>query len=379
MLEYLRAKVVDCGLTLRWITDQLDDLSSRSSHSALIVRLRERTAVAERLHRQLDTIVAIQVPRLLVRALPIIHDIELVSFLLTRYYIPGIRKETVQEQQLCRVLLATAQRAGLNWIDDLVMRLDGDLACVSHVVESPVIFAPPHLFRLPWELAGVYHELGHNVFRRHPDMATRLIGVVDHYYRGLRAASGPLGHDAQMQRDRAIDRAINYWSAERLNELFCDIFATFVCGPAHYVSCIDLAVRLDRDPFRVKHHDPHPPSGARVFACERTLDEEQRKQSLVHVTQGNWRQAEATYPVNADYGLFCGADLINRLVEAAVDEIIARIPTARRYNAPQFTDDELLRPPPVEDDLERLVNAAVQVLMLHPTRFTAWSQQFFRA
>lgn len=54
------------------------------------------------------------------------------------------------------------------------------------------------------------------------------------------------------------------------------------------------------------------------------------------------------------------------------------MPTAHRYSTPPFSDDELARTWSAENDLERLVNAAVQVLVLHPTRFIAWADQFCR-
>jgi len=160
VLDYLRAKVVDYDVALQWVFQELDRLTGDSPHSALIARLKARAATAEGLRRQLQTIVGIRLPRLLRRALPIIHDIELATLELTSFYLPGLQKETARELALRDVLLGAAQRCGLTWVDDIVVRLDGELACVSSVVESPVIFAPPHIHRLPWELAGLYHELG---------------------------------------------------------------------------------------------------------------------------------------------------------------------------------------------------------------------------
>ncbi len=71
---------------------------------------------------------------------------------------------------------------------------------------------------------------------------------------------------------------------ERLNKLFCDIFATYACGPAHYVSCVDMGLRDDSDPFQVKDGDVYPPLSARVYACHRSLTPGQRKEQAEYFT-----------------------------------------------------------------------------------------------
>jgi hypothetical protein len=98
---------------------------------------------------------------------------------------------------------------------------------VSGIVETPVIFAPPHILRSPWELADIYHELGHNVFRRHPEIAIRLVNAARDYYRALRPAVGLVNAAARAERDRAVATAANYWSIERLDELFCSAIPSF--------------------------------------------------------------------------------------------------------------------------------------------------------
>src|SRR5437867_5529131 len=57
-----------------------------------------------------------------------------------------------------------------------------------------------------------------------------------------------------------------YWTNQRLSEVFCDVLATIVCGPAHYASFVDLALRIPESPFDVSS-GAHPALAVRVRAC----------------------------------------------------------------------------------------------------------------
>jgi len=113
-----------------------------------------------------------------------------------------------------------------------------------------------------------------------------------------------------------------------------DIFATVVCGPAHYVSCIDMAVRLAHDPFRLDYRDEHPPTATRVYACYRTLTQEQRSQPVVEVSRSNWDDAAQTYARNAEYQLFCPEPLVDQLVDTTISLISAlvRVPNGTAHS-----------------------------------------------
>jgi len=82
-------------------------------------------------------------PTLIARTLPIIHYIEFWTIIITCYYLPALRREDNEDRAFRNLLLPTASRCGLDWIEDIAVRLDGVQATVSALTEAPVIFAPP--------------------------------------------------------------------------------------------------------------------------------------------------------------------------------------------------------------------------------------------
>ena len=101
MLDYLNAKIADYAIILGWIDRELKELkSSRPRHHQLIERLQEKLKEAQVLHAQLQIIASVGDPMLTARALPIIHDIELSSILVSYWYIPALRRETGEDLDL---------------------------------------------------------------------------------------------------------------------------------------------------------------------------------------------------------------------------------------------------------------------------------------
>ncbi len=272
MIEFLNAKATSYKITMSWIGQELKELHSlRPKHGELIDLLQTKLDECEVLRNQLEIIMKLGHPSLVNRALPIIHDIEFWIIVITAYYLPALRREDDKDTAIKNILSSTAARCGLSWIKDFAVRLDGPLATVSAITEIPVVFSfPQHSISL-LNMAGLYHELAHNVFRRFPIIADHLTATVSDYFSDFRRQAGPLGPSEKAERDRAINAAQRYWDSKRLDELFADIFAVFVCGPAYYVSCVDMAVSLDSKPFEVNFMDEHPPAAARVLVSHNAL------------------------------------------------------------------------------------------------------------
>ena len=125
--------------------------------------------------------------------------------------------------------------------------------------------------------------------------------------------------------------ATQYWSESRLEELFCDIFATYVLGPAHYASFVDLALRTNYNPFRVLP-DAHPPLAARVRACYETLASAHRSEALVTTLHDAWAVHERGHGTNHEYALTCGNAVLDALRDEALRCIAAYLPSAVRYD-----------------------------------------------
>lgn len=380
MWEYVKAKVEEYAVVLSWIDQELQKLDAeRSDHHQLIMRLQSRLIEAQKLHDQLKTLARIGNLRLLRRALPIIHQLEFITFLLTSNYVPALQKEGEPDRFLRQLLLSTMRKCGFNWIEDTLVQLNGEHAIISSssLVEIPLIFAPPQHAASFSDMPGLYHELGHNVFERFPEIAEELAMAVTQHFAQFRRKAGPITPEQRYERDQAINDALEYWERGRLNELFCDIFATFVCGPAHYASCVDMGLRDDRDPFQVDEVDVHPPLSVRIYACYRSLTPEQRKEKVMMVLYNTWKGHEKARTGNGTFDLVCSRALVDRLVETSIRCIAQVLPTLNRYNKP-LLEDEKADEVSQKSSLEDILNQGMNLLFIHPERYADWERDVFK-
>ncbi len=380
MLEYVKAKVAEYAIVLSWIERELQKIDTeRSDHHQLIIRLQSRLVEAQKLHDQLKTLARIENARLLRRAFPILHELEYVAFLLTSNYVPALQKEGEADRFLGQLVLATMRKCGLNWIKDTIVQLSGAHAIItgSSLVEIPLIFAPPQHAASFSDMPGLYHELGHNVFERFQSIADELSMTVTQHFAQFRKKAGPITPEQRYERDQSINDAIDYWGRERLNEIFCDIFATFVCGPAHYVSCVDMGLRDDRDPFWIEDGDVHPPLSARVYACYRSLSPGHRKERVVMAVHTAWRGHERLRTGNGVFDLVCSSVLMDRLVETSIRCIEQVLPTLKRYSRSLSQDKNIEQVSP-ESSLEDILNWGTHLLYTQSEGYASWERDLFR-
>ena len=375
MIEFLNAKATGYKITMSWIAQELNELhSERPKHDELINRLQMKLNECETLRNQLEIIMRVGHPTLVSRALPIIHDIEFWIIIITGYYLPALRREDGKDVAIKNILLSAAARCGLSWVKDIAVRLDGPLATVSVLTEIPVIFSfPQHSVSL-LNMAGLYHELAHNVFRKFPIIADHLTASVAEYFSEFRRQVGPLGPVEKAERDRAINTAQRYWDSKRLDELFADIFAVFVCGPAYYVSYVDMAVSLDSKPFEVNFMDEHPPSAARVFVSLHALSPIHSREPSVILAGNAWSSCVGSVNKNSVFDLVCPSNLLRRLVQVAITDIGSCLPQTRRYDFP-LPDEANLLVMPSNTTLEDILNQGGKILFTKPDSYGAWEKK----
>jgi hypothetical protein len=374
MVKYFEAKAAEYALVLRWISQELQALElQRPVHQPLFERLQTVLSEAEELQHKLEILLRVGHPRLRARALPMIHELEYFTTLFSHYYLPALQKEGAAELQVRGLLLGAAASCGLSWVKDMIVRLDGAHATlpIATLIETPLIIAPPQqaISLLDWP--GLYHELGHNVFENYSAIGAALSQVVSKFFTEFRQQAGPMSPVQHAERQRALQQAERYWSVGRLNELFCDVFATFTCGPAHYISCIDLALRNDDDPFLVDSEDVHPPLAARVYACYRALFKTHRGEPIVISARDTWQAYQQRQPGSAQYDLTCPSDLLDRLVRAATQNIQQYLPMTKRYSKLLPNENEIEQLP-VSASLEDILNQGAKLLLTHPEHYAQW-------
>lgn len=377
-LEYLKAKTAEYAVVLCRIDKELQALGSKKvEHQWLINYLQQKLKTTQTLHKDLQSIVKIGSSRLLARALPIVHDIEYSILLFNYYYLPTLQKENQADLALRKLLLLSAKRCGFFWIKDIAVNLNGQLATLPNPPQAPLIFAPPKLAVSLLEMPGLYHELGHDVFQKFHEIAENLGTSIYLYFNELRQKSGPINPERKIERNQQLDKAVEYWDTKRLNEIFCDIFGTFACGSAHYISCVDMGLRSGHDPFDVDFGDEHPPLSVRVYACYKTLTLNQQNEQSVITIRRAWENYKKAYPQEYGFNLICSEVLLDRIVKVAIDNIQNFIPNSHRYEV-SLPDNGQIHEIPLDVSLEDLLNRAAHILLTCPECYEAWEAKAFK-
>lgn len=379
MRDYLKSKVAEYSILLDWVEHEIDNLQTRSkNHCYLIECLRDKIVELRELYNHLQIITCIENNHLYRRALPIIHDIEYQLRVVTYYYIPTLQRENTNDLFLRSILLSTARRCGLSWIKDLVVRLDGPHRTLPVLTEIPIIYAPPQQCVSLLDMAGLYHEWGHSVFQRFKEIADNLATTVSRYFSELRQSIGPMRPEKREGRERAIEKAINYWGVERLNELFSDIYATFVCGPAYYFSCVDIAIRMGSNLFRTDVTDVHPPWATRVYACYKTLLPIYKSDEVIILTKNLWNIYTDIQQKHPDFDIVCASALIDQLVDVAnqnIEQLL--LPDIERFSEPIPDSSKLKEISPLKT-LENILNNRLKILLTEPRYYAEWEKNVFK-
>jgi hypothetical protein len=305
--------------------------------------------------------------------LSVIHDIGYFIVLATAHYLPALQKERETDRFVRQLLLSATKRCGLDWVEDIVIHLDGRHATFSNLlIEFPLILAPPQHAISLLDMAGLYHELGHNVFEKLSEIADALDMTVSQHCATIQRKAELLVPE---QRDY-INKVLEYWKTGRLGELFCDIFATFVCGPAHYISCIDMGLRSDCDPFIVDDRDVHPPFSARIYVCYKSLNIIYANEPMIAMAQDAWENYEEICKRDESFELVCSEALLDCLVDVSIRCIGELLPNAKYYSTPLLCDEEL-EYITKEMSLEEMLNSGTKILFTYPERYANWEEKIF--
>ena len=369
LLTYLKAKISEYSIVLERIEAQIQslDIYRLNHHSSLLQFLKDKLSQARNSYTELNLIVKLGDERLLPRGLERLHIIEYQTYYVSYHYLPALQNEGPSERAIRELLLSVSQRFSLVWIKDLIVKLDSQLATYSGL-DIPIFFAPPKAKISFLEMPGLYHEIGHNFFRKFgKEIGASLKVEVIQYFSALRNETSP----RRSEQDETYKRAIDYWNDMRLEEIFCDIFATWTCGIAHYVSCVDMGLLYECDPHEINFDDEHPPMSSRVYVCREALIDIQRKENLTEIARVSWSDHLKTYSENPDFRLICSQKLLRKLVKVSISKIEEYLPNAKRYDASLPSDTY------VEDlnstlSFEDILNRATKILLLFPEKYSEW-------
>jgi hypothetical protein len=376
MPNYRNAKTAEMDLLFDWLKEQLRELrTANSEHAVLLNYLDQEYKQAEDKLTLLEAVLALNDPNFEKRADKLSHDLSRYIVSTANFYIAGMKCQVPHGREVRKVLLRLCQRLRLDWIEDILTCLHRDMAVLAEyrgLFAIPVFFGPPYLFETILEAPGIYHEFGHSVFARDDIFRQALSNVVKAHFAQLKQQNAPISPAQKALRDKELDGAAASWGGLWLAEIFCDLFATYVCGPAYLALMVDLGRARGVHPFTLTSNS-HPPNGARVLAAYVALSDQQRQHPTVQKIYAAWQNYTNSFTPGQEYRLRCSEELLNSLAREVHALIALQLPKVPRYSKTP-TDLADARNVKAGISLEELINAGVSILFEAPGEFATWQK-----
>ena len=288
-------------------------------------------------------------------------------------FIRGLVNPSPEELSLRVVFLGCAKRLGLDWFEDMVVQSSGSLGIYHKLYQSlgtPVLHVPPGLLDKFLSLPGVFHEYGHSVWAKFPVILAAMQDVIHKHFEELRRRIGPTQpHLRDVQLGRFHD-AEKFWNDRRLEELFCDLFAQYVCGCANIISMIDLSMAEGR-PVSDDSDLDYPPDGARVRVCAMMLNGDQSDEASMYELQEEWEEYAQQFNHPLIYRDACAEAVLRQLGHAAFATLAREMPALPKCDDP-LPDVQLAFAPSKNVLFEDAVQHGFSVLAWRRENFESW-------
>jgi|SRR5579862_418450 len=372
MQNYVEAKIGEFGEKLIDQRAVLSKLSASGAHPVLVTQLIGICDESDRLIQRARITLALNLPLLLRRLQIDLSQIRAKLDRIEEFYLPALLHEGDEERAVGRVLDQVLAKLRVPKMADKIVSFGRPLSIYPAFPECPVFFMLRYTPSCLLEWTGIYHEIGHTIYNRFPELRTNLAKTVIAYCQNQQLQTPALSASQLNSRAERLRKVVRYWDPYRLAELFCDVFGTVVAGPAHLLSWVDLAVISQEDPYRIDLADEHPPNAARTHACMLALDDAYADSPLRRAIGNVWDTFIANRPQPPLFSQMCPFPLLLSLVQTARAEIA-------RHNIPTFRT--ILPSPPESleydniDDLQMVVNVASVNMMFAPAQYSQWQKR----
>lgn len=372
MQNYVEAKIGEFSEKLNYQRAVLTKLSESGTHPILVKQLFDVCDESERLLKRARRTLALNLPQLFRRLQIDLSQVRAKLERLEEFYLPALMHQGNEERAVGQVIDRLLGQVQAPQMSDRIISFTRALSVYPGVPECPIFFMLRYTPSCLLEWTGIYHEIGHTVYNKFPEIHTALSEAVLVYCQGQLQQTPALSAAQLNNRAERLRKVIRYWDRYRLAELFCDVFGTVVAGPAHLLSWVDLAVISQGNPYLVDPGDEHPPDAARTQVCLLALDDVYADSPLKRAINDLWDDYAAKRPRSSLFNQMCSFPLLMSLVQTARAEIA-------RHNFPTFR--AVLPSPPQSleyddiNDLQMVVNMAAVNLMFAPAEYSTWQQR----
>jgi hypothetical protein len=371
MRDYIEAKVSEFDEKLTYVRGVLAGLALGQSHPTLAVELETTCAGIEQRIQRIRALLPLQLPQLFRRIQVILAQITKDFDWLEQWYLPAIAHERNEEKAVSRIIDQVIAQLGITWIPDKVVSFSRPLAMFPGSGDCPIFFMPAYTRSCLLNWIGIYHEIAHAIYQRFSEIGDQLANAVLAYCEQQLRQTPALTASQLDRRTARYRETLLYWNTYRLQELFCDIFATVATGPAYLYSWIDLSLTSLDGPYYVALDDEHPPNAARAQACMLALHDNFAATPLKTATTDLWEHFLHRRPRSPLFDQFCPFELLLAIVRTSKAEI-ARLGFPA-YQTPIPTSPSSLTYIKT-DNLQELLNVAVVNLLFERPGFVTWQK-----
>jgi len=372
-LDFYRAKAVELRHRLQWIKDALKEVNER--HPEIKRWALDLCTQSESKISRMEVILQhgniAYIPRLKTDHILLERDLFCISD-----YVGVMLREGHYETRFANVIRRFCRETGFNQSDFLVdFTPIGPAVSTARHGAAPIFYVRDESLASAYTWIGVFHEVGHiGVHSDRRRIIEPLMRIVRDHYGRARTSIGPVDPQTREQLESALNLAERYWTEgsndTRLEELFCDCFATYACGLAYLYSWLDHGVSFEEKPKFVNLCDDHPPFSARLEACWHIVPESLRTAELATMLKGLWdtysQISFATSNPDLDYGIACQQDLLHNLAKKSVELIHQHWSALSHWDQePKATPEKIKGNQP----LASILNNLVAVLFRDPTRY----------
>lgn len=251
-------------------------------------------------------------------------------------FVRALQTPSREELYLRAMFLRLAERLGVNWFEDMVLHASGRLGIYQELegsLATPVIHVPGGFLDKFMSLPGVYHEFGHSVFTKFPSILAAMRDVVHLHFEELRRRLGPTQPQFLAVQLKRFQDAEKFWNDRRLAELFCDLFAQYLCGCANIISMVDLSMAEGR-PVSETEDLEYPPDGARVRACGMMLNADQADEASMHELQEEWEEYAKQFNHSLLYRDACAEPMLRELGQSVFATLAREMPALPKCDDP---------------------------------------------
>lgn len=375
--NFYRAKTFEVKQRLQWIRESLKH--SKSDHREIKVWVQGRCDFFESEISKIDKIIKKANPLYLPR-IKTDHILLEEQLLCVSDYVGALLRERAYERKFSKVIKTICDECKLPAKDFLVALGDGPAITMGRTL-NPIFYARDESLGSAYSWLSLYHEVGHIVTRhnRRPIIES-LVSAVRNHYSDERASIGPVDQSSRRRQEKAIDEAEKYWTEGkndvRLEELFCDCFATFACGIAYAHFWLDYGISVIKRPKFVEPCDEHPPFLARLESIWRVIPEKIKASSTGRLVKDLWEDyLKVSYPnTNPDleYGTVCHEDLIYGLADKCLELIKEYWPSLKQWDQLPLAEPTKIKS---SELLTLALNGLVALLVHDPENYSKLERQ----